>query len=180
MKPTAAVGNVIIADDDRMIRSVLQAKLEALDLNVFVAADGMEAVGLASRIPAVLIILDLKMPKLNGLLACERIREMPCNAQTPIAILTSTQEKTAEVAGLKAGATAFFTKPFRAPLLLHELARFLPISDAVRVAVRRDAERALEIAQDASKPPDPYEGRESNQADSLLNRGKYILDTLRG
>ena len=127
-----------------------------------------------------LIILDLKMPKLNGLLACERIREMPCNAQTPIAILTSTQEKTAEVAGLKAGATAFFTKPFRAPLLLHELARFLPISDAVRVAVRRDAERALEIAQDASKPPDPYEGRESNQADSLLNRGKYILDTLRG
>ena len=131
MKPTAAVGNVIIADDDRMIRSVLQAKLEALGLNVFVAADGMEAVGLASRIPAVLIILDLKMPKLNGLLACERIREMPCNAQTPIAILTSTQEKTAEVAGLKAGATAFFTKPFRAPLLLHELARFLPISDAV-------------------------------------------------
>jgi DNA-binding response OmpR family regulator len=176
----AAVGNVIIADDDRMIRSVLQAKLEALGLNVFVTADGMEATGLASRIPAVLIILDLKMPKLNGLLACERIREMPCNARTPIAILTSTHEKSAEVAGLRAGATAFFTKPFRAPLLLHELARFLPISEALRAAIRRDAERVLEIAQDASKAPDPYESRENNQADSLLKRGKYIIDTLRG
>jgi CheY-like chemotaxis protein len=179
MTPTA-VSNVIVADDDPMIRSVLQSKLEALGLNVFLTADGMEAIGLASRVSAVLIILDLKMPKLNGLLACERIRMMPCNARTPIVILTSTHEKSAEEAGLRAGATAFHTKPFRAPLLLHELARFLPISDAVRAAVRRDAERALEIAQDASKPPDPYEAQKNSQADNLLNRGKYILDTLRG
>jgi two-component system, OmpR family, alkaline phosphatase synthesis response regulator PhoP len=114
----ATVGNVIVADDDPMIRSVLQAKLETLGLNVFLTADGLEAVGLASRIPAALIILDLKMPKLNGLLACERIRQMPCNAQTPVAILTSTHEKSAEAAGLMAGATVFFTKPFRASLLM--------------------------------------------------------------
>ena len=74
----AIVGNVIVADDDPMIRSVLQAKLETLGLNVFLTADGLEAVGLASRIPAALIILDLKMPKLNGLLACE--------AHSPVAL----------------------------------------------------------------------------------------------
>jgi CheY-like chemotaxis protein len=64
-----------------MIRSVLRAKLEAPDLNVFVAGDGLEAVELASRVRAVLIILDLQMPRLNGMLACQRIRQQPGNAQ---------------------------------------------------------------------------------------------------
>jgi CheY-like chemotaxis protein len=176
----AIVGNVIVADDDPMIRSVLQAKLETLGLNVFLTADGLEAVGLASRIPAALIILDLKMPKLNGLLACERIRQLPCNARTPIAILTSTHEKSAEAAGLMAGATVFFTKPFRASLLMNELVRYLPISDAVRGDLRREAERVSEIAQTAPKAADPHGGRANAQSDDALDRGKYILDTLRG
>jgi CheY-like chemotaxis protein len=179
MKRTT-VGNVIVADDDPMIRSVLQSKLETLGLNVFLTADGQEAVGLASRIPAALIILDLKMPKLNGLLACERIRQMPCNARTPIAILTSAQEKSAEAAGLMAGATVFFTKPFRASLLMNELVRYLPISDAVRGALRREAERVSEIAQTAAKATDPHGTLANAPSDDSLDRGKYILDTLRG
>jgi DNA-binding response OmpR family regulator len=57
-----------------MIRSILRASLDALDMDVFLAADGLEAEEFASRIRAVLIILDLRMPRLNGLLACQQIR----------------------------------------------------------------------------------------------------------
>ena len=172
--------NVIVADDDHMIRTVLRGKFEALGLNVFLTADGQEAVGLASRIAAALIILDLKMPKLNGILACERIRQMPCNAQTPIVILTSIQEKSAEAAGLKAGASAFFTKPFVASLLVHQLAQYLPVSDDLRDSLRRDAERAQEIARPAAKATNPYGGLARSESDSPLGQGKYVIDTLRG
>ena len=78
------VTGIIVADDDGMIRSILRASLDALDLNVFLASDGLEAVELASRIRAALIILDLKMPRMNGMLACQQIRLLPGNARTPI------------------------------------------------------------------------------------------------
>jgi hypothetical protein len=81
---------------------------------------------------------------------------------------------------LMAGATVFFTKPFRASLLMNELVRYLPISDAVRGALRREAERVSEIAQTAAKATDPHGTLANAPSDDSLDRGKYILDTLRG
>ncbi len=179
MENSTKITGVIIADDDPMIRSVLRAKLEALDLNVFVAADGQEAVELASRVHAVLIILDLKMPHLNGMLACHRIRQLPINAQTPIVILTSTPGKYAEDVATRVGATAYFLKPFGVAPLMQELSRFLPIDDAARDLIRRNADRANGIAHCA---PMPIGGATARQArsNSLLDRGKNILAVLRG
>ena len=71
------LAGVIVADDDAMIRSVLRSKLQAIDQTVLLASNGLEAVELASRIQARLILLDLGMPQLNGLLACQRIRQCP-------------------------------------------------------------------------------------------------------
>ena len=162
-----------------MIRSVLRANLEAIGLNVFVTSDGLEAVELASRIRPALIILDLKMPRLNGLLACERIRHLPGNAQTPIVILTSLLEKDAEAAAARVGATAFFAKPFRPALLLQAVSRFLPINDAARDLIRRKADRANGIAQTA---PTATGNTTSGQhgPDDPTERGKHILGVLRG
>jgi CheY-like chemotaxis protein len=173
------VTGVIVADDDGMIRGILRAKLEALDVTVFLASDGLEAVEFASRIQAALIILDLKMPRLNGLLACERIRRLPGNALTPIVILTALSGKDAEVASVRVGATAYFAKPFRLVLLLQALSPFLPISDAARDLIRRNADLANGIAQ---SPPAPLSKMTLARpaSGSLLDRGKDILDALRG
>jgi CheY-like chemotaxis protein len=173
------VTGVIVADDDPLIRSILRAKLEAIDMNVFLVSDGLEAVEYASRIHAALIILDLKMPRLNGLLACQRIRLLPGNEHTPIAILTSMQLKEAEAAATRVGATTYFTKPFRPALLLQALARYLPITDAARDLLRRSAEQASGIVQPEPRPIGDATPRHLGP-EGLLDRGKTILDVLRG
>jgi two-component system, OmpR family, response regulator MprA len=70
------IAGVIVADDDAIVRDVLRSRLEAIDQVVLLASDGLEAVALATRMQARLILLDLKMPRLNGLDACRRIRLM--------------------------------------------------------------------------------------------------------
>jgi CheY-like chemotaxis protein len=181
LETSADITGVIVADDDPMIRSVLRAKLEAINLNVFVTSDGLEAVELASRIRAAVIILDLKMPRLNGLLACQRIRQLPGNAQTPIVILTSVPGKDAEAAAAHVGATAYFLKPFRPALLLQALSRFLPIDATTRDLIRRNADLVSGIGKSAPKPVGEATPASSKAGSrGPLDRGKDILDVLRG
>ena len=179
METSPHVTGVIVADDDAMIRSVLRATFEALGLNVFLASDGLEAVQLASRIHAALIILDLKMPRLNGLLACRQIHQLPGNANTPIVILSFMQGPEAEAAAARVGATAYFLKPFRPALLMQALSRFLPINDAERDQIRHNAGLTNGIARSVSTP---VAARTSSkfESDDLLDRGKVILGVLRG
>jgi CheY-like chemotaxis protein len=179
LETSGNISGVIVADDDPMIRSVLRAKLETIGVNVFVASDGLEAVAFAARVRAALIILDLNMPRLNGLLACQRIRQMPANARTPIVMLTSTIAQDTELAAARVGATAYFKKPFRASLLLQELSQFLPISDATRDSIRREADRVNSIAHAVSTSVgDRTAG--TSRPDNLLDRDKSILNVLRG
>ena len=147
METTDRVRPVIIADDDPMIRDVLRHKLEAINISVFVAANGEEAVEFASRMTAMLIILDLNMPRLNGLLACQQIRKTTNNAHTPIVILTADNRSDAEQAVTLVGATTYLTKPFRAAMLMQALAEFLPANRAMQDRIRRDAARAADIVQ---------------------------------
>ena len=173
------ITGVIVADDDHLIRSVLRAKLEALDVNVLVASNGLEAVAFASRIKAALIILDLKMPHMNGLIACERIRQLPGNAQTPIVILTSLPGKEVQTAAKRVGATGWFTKPFRPALLLQEVAPFLPINSATRDLIRHNAELASAICRFPTTVASTA-APEAPGVTDLHDRGKDILAVLRG
>jgi DNA-binding response OmpR family regulator len=176
---TQTNANVLIADDDRMIRSVLQAKFEAFGLTALVCADGQEAIILAARVKFALIILDLRMPKLNGLLVCEQIRKLPNNARTPVVMLTAIHETEAATAGERVGVTAFYTKPFRASLLVSDLSKFLPISHTVREAIEREAERARRISCSLPNHSDHIDTARSD-SDNVLDRGAYLLGLLRG
>ena len=179
METSVQTTAVIVADDDPMVRSVLRAQLEALNLTVFVAADGLEAVELASRVRAAMIILDLRMPRLNGMLACRQIRQLPGKAETSIVILTSISGKDAEDVAARVGATAYFKKPFRPTLLMQALAGFLPLGDSARNLIRRTADRANEIAQLSPNAVEDMAARKP-RSDDALNRGKSILDVLCG
>jgi CheY-like chemotaxis protein len=138
-------GCVIIADDDALMRSVLQSKLQALGQTVIMAKDGLQAVEAASKVRASLIILDFNMPRMNGLLACQRIRELPLNAQTPIVALTALSMEDIEEAATRAGVTMFLTKPIGMPQLLGSISRFLPLEEATRRAIAASGARARQI-----------------------------------
>ncbi len=137
-KPTG----VIVADDDPLIRSILKGKLESLDQDVHLAHNGQEAVDLARRIEATLIVLDIKMPRLDGIAACEAIRKLPGHEQTPIVMLTFSDNERAQAAASRAGATMFLVKPFGSAALMLALSRFLPIDDNVLREIQDTAIRA--------------------------------------
>jgi CheY-like chemotaxis protein len=133
---------VIVADDNPLIRSVVKAKLELIDQDVFLARDGLEAVALASRIQAALVILDIRMPKLDGIVACTEIRRLPGYAHTPIVMLTFDDTERSQRLASRAGATMFLAKPFGSAALMLALSKHLPIDEATLAAIRSDAVRA--------------------------------------
>jgi CheY-like chemotaxis protein len=137
-KPTG----VIVADDDPLIRSILKANLEAINQDVVLAYNGLEAVSLAAAMEASLIILDIRMPKLDGVQACQQIRKLPGYALTPIVMLTFDVRPKAQSTSSRAGATMFLVKPFGTATLMLALSKFLPIDSATQQTIHANAIRA--------------------------------------
>jgi CheY-like chemotaxis protein len=109
------------------MRGVIRSVLLRAEQLVFPAADGLEAVSLAQQFRARLVILDIAMPRLNGILACEAIRALPGYAAVPIVILTGYDDAPMRLAAKRVGANDFITKPFRADELLVRLASYLDL-----------------------------------------------------
>jgi len=128
--PTTGAGTkgVIVAENDGLMRGVIRSVLVRAEQLVFPAADGREAVMLAQQFRARLVILDIAMPRLNGILACEAIRALPGYAAVPIVMLTGYDDAPMRLAAQRVGANDFITKPFRADELLVRLAAYLDLS----------------------------------------------------
>jgi two-component system, chemotaxis family, chemotaxis protein CheY len=109
---------------------------------VYQATNGAEAVALAAKLDASLIMLDIKMPRLDGLQACAQIRELPGYNRTPIVMLTFQDNSKAQVSASRAGATMFLIKPFGMATLMLALSRFLPIDEMTQKTIYADAVRA--------------------------------------
>jgi DNA-binding response OmpR family regulator len=115
---------VLVAEDEPRYIWAIQTNLEARGYEVLTAPDGQTAVELAVSEQPDLVLLDIKMPVLNGYEACRRIREF---STVPIIMLTALAEEANKVHGLDLGADDYITKPFSAPELLAR----------VRAALRR-------------------------------------------
>ena len=89
MSSEAGMKDVIVADNDYIVRGILRSILEREGFTVLQAVDGLEAIDYAMRVHARLVILDYKMPRLDGFGACAQIRHLPGYADTPIAVLTA-------------------------------------------------------------------------------------------
>jgi CheY-like chemotaxis protein len=119
------VEQAIVVDDDPVIRSILRSTLAGIGIGVHLASCGAEANTIARRIKADLFMLDLLMPRMNGLATCRILRSIPAYADTPIVVLTGHHSEDAQAAAFEAGATMFLTKPFRPAILLQALAPLL-------------------------------------------------------
>ncbi|MCP4537012.1 MAG: response regulator transcription factor [Chloroflexi bacterium] len=126
---------VLVTDDEPRYVRAIQVNLEASGYEVLTAKDGLEAVDLASKEKPDLIILDIRMPNMDGYKACQRIREF---SAVPIIMLTAMAENADKVKGLDAGADDYVTKPFSADELLAR----------VRAVLRR-----VDLAEQQETPP---------------------------
>jgi len=101
--------NILIVDDEKEIRDLVEIYLKSEGYNTLQAADGQEALALLENNSIDLIILDVMMPKLNGIETCLKIREIK---EMPIIMLSAKSEDIDKILGLNMGADDYLTKPF--------------------------------------------------------------------
>ena len=146
--------NIALVDDDRNILTSVQMALEAEGFDVRTYPDSEEALrGLTQR-PADLAVLDIKMPRLNGMELLQRLRQTSGTTHMPVIFLTSKDEEVDEIMGLRMGADDYIKKPFSQRLLI----------ERIRSLLRREQARQEPVNSDPA---------------SLLVRGDMTLDGAR-
>ena len=116
---------ILIVDDEPDILEFLSYNLKKEGYKVFTSANGEEGVLLTQQIQPSLIILDVMMPKMDGIEVCQIIRKDLHLTQPIITFLTSRAEDYAQIAGFEAGADDYITKPIRPRLLLSKVESIL-------------------------------------------------------
>lgn len=101
--------NILVCDDDKEIVEAIQIYLEQEGYHVIKAYDGMEALGILKKEQVDLLVIDVMMPKLDGIRATLKIRE---ENSIPIIILSAKSEDVDKILGLNVGADDYVTKPF--------------------------------------------------------------------
>jgi two-component system response regulator ResD len=100
---------VLVVDDDPNVREIIRIYIEQNQIEMIEAQDGIEAVEIAERMSPDLIVMDVMMPRMDGLEAC---REIHKKMDIPIIMLTAKGEEFDRVLGLELGADDYITKPF--------------------------------------------------------------------
>lgn len=105
----AAARTVLVVEDEASLASTLSYNLRKNGFNVVSAGDGLEGLQAARRDRPDIIILDLMLPKMDGIEVCRRVR---AESDVPILMLTAKSEELDKVVGLEMGADDYLTKPF--------------------------------------------------------------------
>jgi two-component system response regulator ChvI len=145
---------IALVDDDRNILTTLSIALQAEGFATRVYSDGEAALKALTENPPDLAVLDIKMPRMDGMELLRRLREQ---SDLPVIFLTSKDEEQDEAAGLSLGADDYITKPFSQRLLLAR----------IRAILRR-----------AGPPPTPGEEPQSGDTPAL-ERGRLTMDPAR-
>ncbi len=120
---------ILIVDDNAVNRLVLTRMLEKDSHNIVTASDGKEAVEIASSLPLNLILMDIKMPIMDGLAACKHIRESDgINARIPIIAISANYSKEDEDVAIAAGMNDYLAKPFRFADVTHKISSSLQLT----------------------------------------------------
>ena len=122
---------VLVVDDEKLIVKGIRFSLEQDDMEVDTASDGEEAVEMAREGNYDIILLDLMLPKLDGLSACQQIREF---SDVPIVMLTAKGEDMDKILGLEYGADDYITKPFN----------ILEVKARIKAIMRRTQNRGVQ------------------------------------
>lgn len=108
--PGEAAGTIMLVEDDLTLRDMYQIRLEADGFRVILAANGEEALQLLKKEMPNVIILDIMLPKLNGLDVLEKIKQDESLKKIPVILLTALIQDQARVKGLMSGADDYLVK----------------------------------------------------------------------
>lgn len=161
------MANILICDDEKDIVNALKIYLSDPDYTLFEAYDGEEALRILQENDIQLILLDIMMPKLDGISALARIREI---SNVPVILLTAKSEDTDKILGLNVGADDYITKPFN-PLevtarVRSQLRRYLKLGGGISsgaalriggIELDDKAKRVLLDGEDISLTPKEYD-----------------------
>ncbi len=103
---------ILVIDDDRNLRKIIQTNLELAGYDVTTASNGEDAMRVLDSMQPDLVVLDVMMPMIDGYEVARRIRRHPSNTHVPIIMLTAKSEVEDKLAGFEAGADDYITKPF--------------------------------------------------------------------
>lgn len=146
---------VLVAEDESLIRMDVVATLAEAGFQVVgEASDGEEALSLAEELSPDVVVMDIKMPKLDGISAAEKLSE----AKIPVVLLTAFSQSDLVARATEAGAMAFITKPFKPADLI----------PAIQIAIARSEEISA-LEQEISDLSDRLETRK------LMDRAKGLL-----
>ncbi|WP_367390943.1 response regulator transcription factor [Lewinella sp. LCG006] len=120
---------ILVVDDEPDILEFLQYNLEKEGFSVVTASDGEAGIQMAERENPDLIILDIMMPKMDGVEVCRVLRSRPQFAQTVIAFLTAREEDFSQIAALETGGDDYITKPIRPRVFLSRIRALLRRSE---------------------------------------------------
>lgn len=112
---------VLVVDDEESILELLKYNLEKQGYEVKVASDGFTGVELARRFHPDLVLLDIMMPKMDGVETCRQLRTIPELQNTFIVFLTARSEEYSEVAAFDVGADDYITKPIKPRALMSRI-----------------------------------------------------------
>jgi two-component system response regulator MprA len=166
-EPEIATGRVLVVEDDAEIADVLRRSLRQEGYEVKTSADGVDALDIASGFVPDLVVLDLGLPRLDGVEVCRRLR---ADGDVPILMLTARAETEDRVSGLDSGADDYLVKPFERQELLAR----------IRALLRRRPPRgaaSLEVA-DLALNPDTREVKRGKRELELTNREFELLEYL--
>ena len=123
---------ILVVDDEAENRAALEDIFKP-EFDVVTAKDGLEALERIDEIKPDLVLLDILMPRLDGLQTCHRLRQREETKHIPVVFLTSKNEPQTEVFGLDLGADDFIPKPFNKDVLRARVKKRLNGAPAVRV-----------------------------------------------
>jgi len=152
---------IALVDDDRNILTSVTVALEAEGFRVRSYPDGDKALAALTEKPADLAVLDIKMPRMDGMELLRRLREV---TQMPVIFLTSKGEELDELLGLKMGADDYIGKPFSQRLLI----------ERIRAVLRRAEDHRAAGEGDVKVAPE-----NSVATEEVMERGRLVLDPLR-
>ncbi len=130
--------SIMVVDDDWMIREIMQAHLENAGYTVYTAHSGENALELAAIHLPDLVILDMRMPGLNGHEVCDRLKTTPVTRNTAVLITTAMDDEESRRRAVEAGADDFLAKPFDAVVMLTRVKSLLRIKFLQDELERRD------------------------------------------
>lgn len=116
---------ILLVDDEPDILEIVGYNLKSEGYEVHTANNGLEAVKAAKKITPHLILLDIMMPEMDGIEACEKIRDVKSLENTLIAFLTARGEDYSQMAGFDAGADDYITKPVKPKVLVSKVRSLL-------------------------------------------------------